>query len=654
MSDAETYIDPGGDFGSESVGPYKLLQPLGEGGMGSVYMAEQFEPVRRRVALKVIKAGMDSRQIIARFEAERQALAMMDHQNIARVLDAGTTEDERPYFVMELVQGIPITDYCDQNQLTLQDRLKLLIPVCHAIQHAHQKGIIHRDIKPSNILVTLYDGAPVPKVIDFGLAKALQQRLTERTMFTQFGQVVGTLEYMSPEQAEMNALDVDTRTDVYSLGVLMYELLTGSTPLQRQTVRERAFDQVLRIIREDDPPTPSSRLSESGDRLPGISRHRRLDPRRLSQSLRGDLDWIAMKSLEKDRSRRYGSCSDLADDVERFLNNEPIEARPPSASYRMQKFLRKHLMAVVVAAAFVCVLVATTAFSISQAISAAESEREALDAQCELEEALTLSKELELQAIESAQKARLESMEGSVAIEVFREVLIGLLKPAAEEEAVAEAEQESTWNALRQTIDSSPRLSRGLADTIKLVKPMSTTLAASSAVADVAGNLSMLDQVEDNLQLFLNQDISAPIPASAPNSMELEFEETLKQGTNAVTLSVLTTVALVRTNFEEARDYAQKEVTIRKNLDSADWRLYFAHAQLGDALFGLKKLETARTELTLAWDGLSQYQDQIPEVVRKRRLIHVLEQLGSVCQRLGDQTAAKTWQIELATLRSGE
>ena len=328
MSDADTFIDPDADFGQETVGPYKLLQPLGEGGMGSVYMAEQQEPVRRRVALKVIKAGMDTRQVIARFEAERQALAMMDHQHIARVLDAGTTEDERPYFVMELVQGIPITEYCDRNQLTLQDRLQLLIPVCHAIQHAHQKGIIHRDIKPSNILVTLYDGVPVPKVIDFGLAKALQQRLTERTMFTQFGQVVGTLEYMSPEQAEMNALDVDTRTDVYSLGVLMYELLTGSTPLQRQTVRERAFDQVLRIIREDDPPRPSSRLSESGDRLPGISRHRRLDPRRLSQTLKGDLDWIAMKALEKDRSRRYGTCSDLADDMQRFLSKEPIEARP--------------------------------------------------------------------------------------------------------------------------------------------------------------------------------------------------------------------------------------------------------------------------------------------------------------------------------------
>jgi tRNA A-37 threonylcarbamoyl transferase component Bud32 len=286
------------------IGPYKLLQKIGEGGMGAVYMAEQEKPVRRRVALKVIKPGMDTDQVIARFEAERQALAIMDHNNIAKVLDAGATETGRPYFVMELVNGIPITDYCDRANLSPGERLELFIPVCQAIQHAHQKGVIHRDIKPSNVLVTLHDGKPVPKIIDFGVAKAISQRLTERTMFTQFGAVVGTLEYMSPEQAEMSGMDVDTRTDVYALGVLLYELLTGTTPLQRASLREAAFAEILRRIREEDPQKPSTRISESGENLASISAHRKTEPVRLARLVRGELDWIVMKSLEKDRSRR--------------------------------------------------------------------------------------------------------------------------------------------------------------------------------------------------------------------------------------------------------------------------------------------------------------------------------------------------------------
>ena len=256
------------------IGPYKLLQQLGEGGMGTVYMAEQTQPVRRKVALKVIKAGMNSRQVIARFEAERQALALMDHTNIARVLDAGATDSGRPYFVMELVHGVPITEYCDDHQLNPQMRLELFVPVCQAIQHAHQKGIIHRDIKPSNVMVTLYDGKPVPKVIDFGVAKAIEQNLTERTLFTQYGTLVGTLEYMSPEQAEMSALGVDTRSDIYSLGVLLYELLTGSTPLSHQRMKQAAFSEILRLIKEEEPPRPSTRLSDSGEAMASISARR--------------------------------------------------------------------------------------------------------------------------------------------------------------------------------------------------------------------------------------------------------------------------------------------------------------------------------------------------------------------------------------------
>ena len=297
------------------IGPYKLLEEIGEGGMGTVYMAEQARPVRRKVALKVIKLGMDSLQVIARFESERQALAMMDHVNIARVLDAGATDAGRPYFVMELVHGVPITMYCDDNHFTPRQRLELFVPVCQAIQHAHQKGIIHRDIKPSNVMITLYDGKPVPKVIDFGVAKATEQRLTERTLFTAFGMFVGTLEYMSPEQAEMSALGVDTRGDIYSLGVLLYELLTGNTPLSHKTMKEAAYAEILRMIKEEEPPKPSTRLSDSGEALASISAQRKTEPAKLSKLVRGELDWIVMKTLEKDRNRRYETANAFAQDA---------------------------------------------------------------------------------------------------------------------------------------------------------------------------------------------------------------------------------------------------------------------------------------------------------------------------------------------------
>jgi serine/threonine protein kinase len=349
---------PASEGPGSRIGPYKLLQQIGEGGMGVVYLAEQEQPVRRRVALKIIKPGMDSRQVIARFEAERQALALMDHQNIARVLDAGTTDSGRPYFVMELVKGVPITKFCDEQHLTSRERLELFIPVCQAIQHAHQKGIIHRDLKPSNVLVALYDGKPVPKVIDFGVAKAIEQRLTERTLFTQLGQVVGTLEYMSPEQAELNQLEIDTRSDIYSLGVLLYELLTGTTPLERQRLRSAAFTEMLRMIREEEPPRPSTRLSASGDKLPTISAQRKTEPAKLTRLVRGELDWIVMKALEKDRARRYETANGFARDIERYLADEPVSACPPSAAYRLGKFLRRHKGPVLAAALVFCALLA--------------------------------------------------------------------------------------------------------------------------------------------------------------------------------------------------------------------------------------------------------------------------------------------------------
>ncbi|MCO6045111.1 tetratricopeptide repeat protein [Aeoliella sp. ICT_H6.2] len=325
----------------DTIGPYKLLQQIGEGGMGAVYMAEQTEPIERRVALKIIKPGMDTRQVIARFEAERQALAMMDHPNIARVLDAGVTDTGRPYFVMELVKGMPITEYCDLHHLTPRERLELFVPVCQAIQHAHQKGIIHRDIKPSNVLVAHYDDQPIPKIIDFGVAKAIDHRLTEKTLFTEFGQVLGTIEYMSPEQARLNQWDVDTRTDIYSLGVLLYELLIGETPFDRERLRSAAFDDLLRIIREEEPPRPSDRVSASHS-LPTIAANRQLEPRKLTELMHGELDWIVMKALEKDRSRRYDTASKFAEDAQHYLHNEPVEACPPSASYRFRKFARRN------------------------------------------------------------------------------------------------------------------------------------------------------------------------------------------------------------------------------------------------------------------------------------------------------------------------
>ncbi len=348
---------PSGYLGA-TIGPYRLMEQIGEGGFGLVFVAEQLAPVRRKVAVKVIKPGMDTRDVIARFEAERQALAMMDHPNIARVLDAGATESGRPYFVMELVRGVPITDYCDKNRLTPRERLELFVVVCQAVQHAHQKGIIHRDLKPSNVMVTLHDGRPLVKVIDFGVAKALHQSLTEKTIYTRFAQMVGTPLYMSPEQAEMSGLDIDTRTDIYSLGVMMYELLTGTTPFDKKRVAKAAYDELIRMIREEEPPKPSTRLSQSTTSLSAIAEHRRTEPARLSKMFRGDLDWITMKALEKDRTRRYESASGLAADVLRYLHDEPVEASPPSASYRLRKLARRHRTALVTAAAFAAFLIA--------------------------------------------------------------------------------------------------------------------------------------------------------------------------------------------------------------------------------------------------------------------------------------------------------
>ena len=389
------------------IGRYKLLQKIGEGGMGVVYMADQEEPVRRRVALKIIKLGMDTRQVVARFEAERQALAMMDHPNIARVLDGGATETGRPYFVMELVQGVPITEFCDKNKLTAKERMGLFVQVCQAIQSAHQKGIIHRDIKPSNVLVTLHHGEPMPKVIDFGIAKATNQKLTEKTLFTQHATMIGTPAYMSPEQAEMTSMDVDTRTDVYSLGVLLYELMTGTTPFPEKRLRSLGYGEMQRVIVDEEPERPSTRLSTMADeQKTAVARNHAEELASLSKLLRGDLDWVVMRCLEKDRRRRYDTPNELVADIERHLKNEPVVARPPSASYRFQKLVRRNKLAFGAFAAIATVLVLGVIVSTWQAVRATQAKREAVDAQRKEAEQREAAENNALEALQAKEEAQ--------------------------------------------------------------------------------------------------------------------------------------------------------------------------------------------------------------------------------------------------------
>jgi len=398
------------------IGLYKLLQQIGEGGFGIVYMAEQVEPVRRRVALKVIKPGMDTRQVIARFEAERQALAVMDHPNIAKVLDAGTTESGRPYFVMELVRGAPITQYCDENNLPVRERLELFATVCQAIQHAHTKGIIHRDIKPTNVLVTRQEGQAVVKVIDFGVAKAMGQQLTDKTLFTDFAQMIGTPLYMSPEQAELSSTDIDTRSDIYSLGVLLYELLTGSTPVTKEQLKQAAFDEIRRIIREEEPPKPSTRIS-TAEAAPSIAAQRHTEPAKLARLVRGELDWIVMKALEKDRARRYETANGFAADVQRYLNDEAVQACPPSPAYRFRKFARRNWRVVATVSLITVSLVLATIISLFYAHQA-KADRQ-----------LALQKARE--ANTSAETARAEADKSAAVIRLLQDMLLSSNPDAA-------------------------------------------------------------------------------------------------------------------------------------------------------------------------------------------------------------------------------
>jgi len=413
----KTVVVPISEGPGTVIGRYKLLEKLGEGGFGAVYVAEQKEPVKRRVALKIIKLGMDTKQVIARFEAERQALAMMDHPNIAKVFDAGATETGRPYFVMELVRGVPITRYCDENKLSTTGRLELFMTVCQAIQHAHQKGIIHRDIKPSNILVTLHDGVAVPKVIDFGIAKATHGELTDKTVYTQFQQFIGTPAYISPEQAEMSGLDMDTRSDIYSLGVVLYELLVGRTPFDGRELLISGLDEMRRVIREQEPLRPSTRLSGFTDEeLTATAKHRGAEPPKLLHSVRGDLDWIVMKCLEKDRARRYETASGVSADLKRYLTSEPVVARPPSTVYRFQKFVRRHKRAVAAASAVVVAVVLGLAF----ATFALVREREAV---VRAREALVRARQAQLRQAAAEKAKQGETVRADAVAEFMKHLL---------------------------------------------------------------------------------------------------------------------------------------------------------------------------------------------------------------------------------------
>jgi tetratricopeptide (TPR) repeat protein len=504
------------------IGPYKLLEQIGEGGMGAVFMAEQTRPVRRKVALKVIKPGLDTRQVIARFEAERQALALMDHPNIAKVLDGGTTDTGRPYFVMELVKGIPITDYCDQHRLTTHQRLELFISVCRAVQHAHQKGVIHRDLKPSNVLVTVIDGAAVPKVIDFGVAKAAGGALTGRTLCTGFQQLVGTPLYMSPEQAALSGVDVDTRSDIYSLGVLLYELLIGTTPFDRETLRRAGYDEMRRIIREDEPPRPSTRLSTLEVAvLSTVAEKRGAEPRRLNTQLRGELDWIVMKALEKDRNRRYESASALATDLQRYLDDLPVLASPPSTTYRLRKALRRHrrpaLAASITLFSLVAGIVGTTwglvrakeawEAEAGQAVAERQAKESAQEREAETEAVLSFVEERILGA------ARPEGQEGGLGHEVQLRRAVEAALPFI---ANSFANQPLIEARLRRTIGQSLYY---LSDSQKAVKQFEKAHALYTEHLgpdhpDTLGSMSNLAECYSNLgrhadSLKLNRELLA-------------------------------------------------------------------------------------------------------------------------------------------------
>ncbi len=514
--------DRGDEEPGTIIGRYKLLQQIGEGGFGRVWMAEQQEPVRRKVALKIIKLGMDTRQVVARFEAERQALALMDHPNIAKVLDGGATEKGRPFFVMELVRGVPITEYCDVAKLSTRERLGLFIDVCHAVQHAHQKGIIHRDLKPSNVMVTLHDGRPVPMVIDFGIAKATTGNLTEKTLFTEFHQFIGTPQYMSPEQAEISGLDVDTRADIYSLGVLLYELLTGTTPVDPVTLREAGYQEILRVIREEEPPRPSNRVSTMGELRVTVASARATEPDLLRRLMAGDLDWIVMKALEKERTRRYETAAGLAIDIQRHLTDEPVRARPPSRTYRLRKFVRRNRVGVLAGSVVVLTLIAGTAAATVGFVRASQGRKEALSAE-------TVAREAERTALEEAKKAR----EAEEDARDQRELALASAREARQEAAASVAINEFYDRMLGSIDPLRLRQSSGFAQDPGAVQVtaagMARDVSVSEMLSDAAATVEASFAGKPELEAQVRETIGVTLLGlGVPSEAERELEAALR------------------------------------------------------------------------------------------------------------------------------
>ncbi len=673
------------------IGPYNLREKIGEGGMGIVYLAEQEKPVRRRVALKIIKPGMDTVQVVARFEAERQALALMDHPSIARVLDAGATDTGRPYFVMELIEGVPITDYCDTVHLTPKERLELFIPVCHAIQHAHQKGIIHRDVKPSNVLVTMQDGKPVPKIIDFGIAKAIEQRLTEKTMLTQFGTIVGTLEYMSPEQAELSGVDIDTRSDIYGLGVMLYELLTGSTPLERARLGETAYAEILKRIREEEPPKPSTRLSGSGEKLPLIAAQRATDLPRLQRMVRGDLDWIAMKALEKDRSRRYETASGFARDVQRFLDGDPVEACPPSAAYRFRKFARKHLAALVTLGLFVGMLMAMSAVSTWQAIRATEAERRATIEASKVILAESRTRHERDRALKAMREflendllaaARPEGQEGGLGRNATIRQAVDAVRPkiarAFKGQPLIEAAVRHTLGIAYRYLGEHDAAIEELERAVKLWQvwlgpdhpdTIESRSNLATAYLDAGRTAEVIAMFEETLKLETARHGSDhPSTLSSRNNLVTAFVDAGRTDEAIALLEETDTLKLIRFGPNDPRaarvrawlgfyllkrqKWAQAEpllrecLAIREKAHPDDWFTFNARSMLGGSLVGQKKYAEAEPHLLLGYAGLKARVPGVP-APWMIRLTEAGQRVVQLYEAWGKRDKAEEWRTKL-------